>query len=98
MQLVGCHPHPGQAEGLLMKLKEYLLLLLLQVVPMRLLGEQDGWVLLALLEDELKRLGQALVERSEIGPGDSESTRGWCGSVRAKRWSERRRPLCVSSS
>ena len=57
MQLVGCHPHPGQAEGLLMKLEEYLLLLLLQVGPMRLLGEQDGWVLLALLEDELKSLG-----------------------------------------
>ena len=58
MQLVGCYPHPGQAEGLLMKLVEYLLLLLLQARPMMLLGEQDGWVLLALLEDELKRLGK----------------------------------------
>ena len=73
MQLVGCHPHPGQAEGLLMKPEEYLLLLL-QAGLMRLLWEQDGWVLLALLEDELKRLGQALVERSEAGSGDSEST------------------------
>ena len=72
MQLVGCHPHPGQGEGLLMKPEEYLLLLLLQAGPMRLLGEQDGWVLLALLEDELKSPGQALVERSEVGLGDSK--------------------------
>ena len=81
-----------------MKLEEYLLLLLLQAGPIRLLGEQDRWVLLALLEDERKRLGQALVERSEVGPGDSESARGWRGSVRARRWSERWQPLCVSSS
>ena len=73
MQLVEFHPHPGQAEGMLMKPKEYLLLLLLQADPMRLLGEQDGWVLVALLEDELKRSGQALVERSEVGPGDFKS-------------------------
>ena len=59
MQPVGCHPHPRQAKGLLMKQKEYLLLLLLllQAGPIRLLGERDGWVLLALLVDELKRLG-----------------------------------------
>ena len=81
-----------------MKPEEYLLLLLMQAGPMRLLGEQDGWVLLALLEDELKMPGQALVERLEAGPGDSEFARGWRGSVRARRWSERRQPLCVSSS
>ena len=62
-----------------MKLEEYLLLLLLQAGPMRLLGEQDGWVLLALLEDELKRHGQALVERLKLGPGDSEFVREWRG-------------------
>ena len=67
---MGCHPHPGQAEGLLMKLEEYLLL---QTGPMRLLGEQDGWFLLTLQEDELKRPGQALVERSEVSSGDFES-------------------------
>ena len=72
-----------------MKLEEYLLLLLLQAGPMRLLGEQDGWLLLTLQEDELKRPGQALVERSEVSLGDSESTRGWRGSVRARLWSER---------
>ena len=88
MHLVGCHPHLGKAEGLLKKLEEYLLLLLLLVGPMRLLGEQDRWLLLALLEDELKRPGQALVERSEVGPGDSESAPGWRGYVRAKRCSE----------
>ena len=68
MQLVGCHPHPGQAKGLLKKLKEYLLLLLLllQAGLMRLLREQDGWLLLALLEDELKRPGQALVSNDSL--------------------------------
>ena len=81
MQLVGCHPHPRQPEGLLMKPEEYMLLLLLQACPMKLLGEQDGWVLLALLEDELKRHGQTLMERSKAGPGDSESARGWHGSI-----------------
>ena len=60
-----------------MKLEEYLLLLLLQAGPMRLLGEQDGWLLLTLQEDELKRPGQALVERLEVRPGESESTQGW---------------------
>ena len=40
-----------------MKLEEYLLLLLLQAGPMRLQGEQDGWLLLTLQEDELKRPG-----------------------------------------
>ena len=44
-----------------------------------------------LLKDDLKRPGQVLMERYEVGPGDSESTRGWSGSV--KWWS-----LCVSSS
>ena len=89
MQLVECHLHPRQAEGLLKKLEEYLLLLLLQAGLIRLLGEQDGWVLLAMLEDELKRPEQALVERSKVGPCDSESAQGWGGSLRARRWSER---------
>ena len=92
---MGCHPHPGQAEGPLMKLEEYLLL---QTGPMRLLGEQDGWLLLTLQENELKRPGQALVERSEVSSGDFESARGWRCSVQERRWSERRRPLCLLSS
>ena len=46
-------------------------------------------MMLALLEDELKKPRQALVERSKAGPGDSESVRGWSGSVRARWWSER---------
>ena len=95
MKHVGCHPHP-EAEGLLKKLEEYLLLLLLKASPMRLLREQEWWLLLALLEDELRRPEQALVERSKIGPGDSESARGWRGYVRARRWFEQRQPLCVS--
>ena len=53
--MVGCHPHHGQAKGLMKKLEEYLLLLLLQADPMSLLGEQDGLLMLALLEGELKR-------------------------------------------
>ena len=48
-----CHPLHGQAEELLMKLEENLLLLL--------------------LEDDLKRPGQVLMERYEAGPGDIPS-------------------------
>ena len=81
-----------------MKLEDYLLLLLLQVGPMRLLGEQDGWLLLTLQKDELKRPGQAMVKRYDVNLGDSECARGWRGSIRARRWSKRQRPLCVSSS
>ena len=81
-----------------MKLEEYLLLLLLQAGPMRLLGEQDGWLLLTLQKDELKRPRQALVERLEVSPGEFESTQGWHVSMRARRWSERQEPLYVSSS
>ena len=40
-------------------------------------------VLLLLLEDELNRLGQALMERFEAGPGDSKSARGWHCSKQA---------------
>ena len=54
--------------------------------------------MLALLEDELKRPRQALMGKYEVGPGDSESSRGWPDSVRAWPWSKRRRPRCVSSS
>ena len=38
--------------------------------------------MLELKEDEPKRLGQALMGKSGVGPGDSESTRGWPDSVR----------------
>ena len=43
-----------------------------------------------LLEDDLKRLGQTLIEGSKVDPGDFEFARGWCGS---EQW----RPLCVAS-
>ena len=36
-----------------------------------------GQRVLALLEDELKRLGQAMMGKSEVGLGDFESARGW---------------------
>ena len=45
---------------------EWLLLLLLLASQERLQG-------LALLEEELKRPRQALMGKSEVGPGDSES-------------------------
>ena len=35
-----------------------------------------GQRVLALLEDELKRPGQAMMGKSEVGLGDFESTRG----------------------
>ena len=57
-----------------------------------------GQRVLALLEGELKRHGQALMGKLEVGPGDSESARGWPDSVQAWRCSERRQPWCVSSS
>ena len=41
-------------------------------------------MLLALLEDELKSPEQALVERSKVGLGDSESARGWHDFVLAR--------------
>ena len=44
-----------------------------------------------LLEGELKRPGQALMGRSEVGPGDSVSTREYPDSVRV-------RPQYASSS
>ena len=47
--------------------------------------------MLELKGDELKRPGQALVGKSRVGPGDSESAQGWLDSVRA-------RPRCASSS
>ena len=40
-----------------------------------------GQRVLALLEGEQKRPGQALMGKSEVGLGDSESTRGWPDSV-----------------
>ena len=57
------HPHPEQVEVLLV---EWLLLLLL-------LASQERLQRLALLEEELKRLGQALMRKYKVGPGDSES-------------------------
>ena len=54
-------------------------------------------MVLLLLEDELKRPGQALVERSEAGPGDSESVRGWHFSEQAWLRSKQRRPRCMPS-
>ena len=52
---MGCHPHPGQAEKILMKLEKFLLLQLLQGCPVKLPEKLDGWMLLLLLllEDEL---------------------------------------------
>ena len=35
-----------------------------------------GQRVLALLEDELKRPGHAMMGKLEVGPGDSESARG----------------------
>ena len=48
-----------------MLLVEWLLLLLR-------LASQEGLQRLALLEEELKRPGQVLMGKSEVGPGDSE--------------------------
>ena len=62
MRSVVSHPHPEQAEVLLV---EWLLLLLLLASQERLQG-------LALLEEELKRPGQALMGKSEVGPGNFE--------------------------
>ena len=42
-------------------------------------------------EDELKRLGQALMGKSGVGPDDFESARGWPDSMRG-------RPRCLTSS
>ena len=61
-QLVGCHPLPRQAKEKLMKLEENLLLMLL-ACPMKLWRVLGGWLLLVLLKDDLKRLGQVLMER-----------------------------------
>ena len=55
-------------------------------------------MVLLLLEDELKRLGEALMERSEASPSDSESARGWHYSKKAWLWSEQRLPRCMPSS
>ena len=49
-----CHPLHGQAEELLMKLEENLLLLLL-ACPMKLQRVFGGWLMLVLPEDELKK-------------------------------------------
>ena len=59
---MGCHPLPRQAEELLKKLEERLLLLLL-ACPIKLKRVLGGWLLLVLLEDDLKRPGQVLLER-----------------------------------
>ena len=58
------HPHPEQVKVLLV---EWLILLLL------LLSSQERLQGLALLEDEQKRPGHALMGKSEVGPSDSES-------------------------
>ena len=63
MRPVVSHPHLEQAEVLLV---EWLLLLLLLASQERLQG-------LALLEEELKRPGQAQMGKSEVDPSDSES-------------------------
>ena len=63
------HPHPEQAEVLL---AAWLLLLLLLASQERLQGMAGQWGL-ALLEEEPKRPGQALMGKSEVGLGDSES-------------------------
>ena len=73
-----------------MYLEEWLLLLLLQA------GQEDmqgfaGQRVLELKEDEPKRPGQALMGKSGVGSGDSESRQGWPDSVRG-------RPRCTSSS
>ena len=47
-----------------------------------------GQRVLALSEDELKRLGQALMGKSKVGLSDSESALGWPDSVRAWHWFE----------
>ena len=47
--------------------------------------------MLELKEDEPKRTGQALMGKSGVGPGDSESVRGWPDYVRG-------RPRYTSSS
>ena len=60
------HPHPDQDEVLL---AVWLLLLASQE---RLQGLDGQWGL-ALLEKELKRPGQAMMGKSEVGLGDSES-------------------------
>ena len=56
-------PRPGQDEVLL---AEWLRLLLL-------LASQEELQVLALLEGELKRSGQALMGKLEAGPSDSKS-------------------------
>ena len=65
-------------------------LLLLQASQEELQG-LAGQRVLELKEDELKRPEQALMGKSGVGPGDSESAQGWPDSVRG-------RPRCVSSS
>ena len=55
-------------------------------------------MVLLLLEDELKRPGQELMERSVVGPGDSKSRQGWLCYEQAWLWSEQRRLRCVPSS
>ena len=68
MQLVGCHPHHGQAEEILRNLEGCLLLQLLQGCPVKLQEELDE-----LLEDVLRRPREAVMKGSEVGPGDSVS-------------------------
>ena len=58
-----------------MYLEEWLLLLLLQAGQKELQGLARQRVL-ELKEDEPKRPGQALMGKSRVGPGDSESAQG----------------------
>ena len=59
-------------------------------------GQEDlqglvGLRVLELKKDELKRLGQALIGKSGVGLGDSQSARGWLDYVRGL-------PRCLSFS
>ena len=72
MRSVVSHPHTEKAELLMVSLGEWLILLLLLASSKRLQGLANKWVL-ALLEEELKRPGQVLMGKSEVGPGDIES-------------------------
>ena len=73
-----------------MYLEEWLLLLLLQKSQEELQGFARQKVL-EIKKDEPKRPGQALMGKSRVGLGDSESAQGWPDSVRG--W-----PQCASSS
>ena len=63
-----------------MYLEKWLLLLLLQAGQEELQG-LAGQRVLELKEDDPKRPRQAMMGKSRVGLGDSESTQGWADSV-----------------